>query len=97
MADISERLIDVYWNNSITKKYSTNLLITALDNKNVLIDIISKTSSSDIIIQSINTVNSSDNFMFDIVVLTPNIEKLNKFINDLEMLEKIIRVERIIK
>ena len=97
MTEVSERLIDVYWNNSITKKYSTNLLITALDNKNVLIDIISKTSSSDIIIQSINTVSSSDNFMFDIVVLTPNIEKLNKFINDLEMLEKIIRVERIIK
>ena len=97
MMEVSERLIDVYWNDSITKKYSTNLLITALDNKNVLIDIISKTSSSDIVIQSINTVNSSDNFMFDIVVLTPNIEKLNKFINDLEMLEKIIRVERIIK
>ena len=97
MTDISERIIDVYWNDSINKKYSTNLLITALDNKNVLIDIISKTSSSDIIIQSINTINSSDNFMFDIVVLTPNLEKLNKFINDLEMLEKIIRVERIIK
>ena len=97
MTEVSERLIDVYWNNSITKKYSTNLLITALDNKNVLIDIISKTSSSDIVIQSINTVNNSDNFMFDIVVLTPNLEKLNKFINDLEMLEKIIRVERIIK
>ena len=28
---------------------------------------------------------------------TINLEKLNKFINDLEMLEKIIRVERIIK
>jgi hypothetical protein len=35
--------------------------------------------------------------MFDIVVLTPNLERLNKFINDLEMLEKIVRVERIIK
>ena len=35
--------------------------------------------------------------MFDITVLVPNLEKLNKFINDLEMLEKIIRVERIIK
>ena len=97
MTEVSERLIDVYWNNSITKKYSTNLLITALDNKNVLIDIISKTSSSDIVIQSINTINNSDNFMFDIIVLTPNLEKLNKFINDLEMLDKIIRVERIIK
>ena len=97
ISEIDERLIDVSWNSVITKKYSTNILVYALDNKNVLIDIISKTSSSDIVIQSINTVNSTDNFLFDIVVLVPNIEKLNKFINDLEMLEKIIKVERIIK
>ena len=97
ISEIEERLIDVSWNNVINKKYATNILVSALDNKNVLIDIISKTSSSDIIIQSINTVNSTDNFMFDIVVLTPNLERLNKFINDIEMLDKIIRVERIIK
>ena len=32
-----------------------------------------------------------------LVLLVANIEKLNKFINDLEMLDKIIKVERIIK
>ncbi len=97
ISEIEERLIDVSWNDVINKKYSTNILVHALDNKSVLIDIISKTSSSDIIVQSINTINSSDNFLFDIVVLVSNTEKLNKFINDLEMLDKIIRVERIIK
>jgi len=100
ISEIDERLIDVSWNDVLSKKYYTNILVHAFkstDNKNVLIDIISKTSSSDILIQSINTINNSDNFIFDIVLLVPNLEKLNKFINDLEMLEKVIRVERIIK
>ena len=97
VSEIEERLIDVAWNNILNKKYYTNILVHCLENKNVLIDIIAKTSSSDITIQSINTIQSGDNTMFDIVVLVPDREKLNKFINDLEMLEKIFKVERIIK
>ena len=79
------------------KKYATNLLIYALENKNVLIDIISKTSSSDIVVQSINTINSTNGYMFDIMVLVSDKERLLKFINDLEMLENITKVERLIK
>ena len=97
ISEIDERIIDVKWNESINKKYNTNLLVYANENKNVLIDIISKTSSSDIVVQSINTINSSGSFMFDIMVLVPNKEKLLKFINDLEMLENITKVERLIK
>lgn len=97
VSDIEERLIDVKWNDTTNKKYSTNILVCASNNKNVLIDIISKTSSSDIIVQSINTINTSEDFMFNITVLVPNKEKLLKFINDLEMLDSIIKVERLIK
>jgi len=97
ISEIEERLIDVKWNENLNKKYSTNILVCASNNKNVLIDIISKTSSSDIVVQSINTINSSEDYMFDISVLVPDKEKLIKFINDLEMLENIIRVERLIK
>ena len=97
ISELEERLINVKWNETLEKKYSTNILVCATNNKNVLIDIISKTSSSDIIIQSINTINTSEEYMFDIMILVPNKEKLLKFINDLEMLESIIRVERLIK
>jgi len=100
VSELDKRLIDVSWNDSIDKKYSNNILFYSLkinNNKNILIDIISKTSSSDIIIQSINTIVTEDDYMFDINLLVPNKEKLLKFINDLEMLEKITRVERLIK
>ncbi len=97
VSELDERLIDVKWNAIVDKKYSTSILINATDNKTVLIDIISKTSSSDVVIQSINTINTSEDYMFDITVLVPNKEKLIKFMNDLEMIEKITHVERLIK
>ena len=100
ISELDERLIDVSWNESIDKKYVTRILIHSLklnNNKNLLIDIISKTSSSDVIIQSINNINTEDDNLFNIKVLVPNKEKLLKFINDLEMLEGITSVERLIK
>ena len=97
ISELTERLIEVRWNDTLEKKYSTNILVRATNNKNVLIDIISKTSSSDILVQSINTINSSEDYMFDITVLVQDKERLLKFINDLEMLDSIIRVERLIK
>ena len=66
-------------------------------NRNVLIDIISKTSSSDVIIQSINNVNNIDVSMYEISILVSNKEKLEKFMNDLSMIEDIVYVERVIK
>ncbi|MBE6139767.1 MAG: bifunctional (p)ppGpp synthetase/guanosine-3',5'-bis(diphosphate) 3'-pyrophosphohydrolase [Firmicutes bacterium] len=100
ISELDKRLIDVSWNEEIDKKYSTNILVHTLkisNNKNILIDIISKTSSSDVVIQSINTISTDDDYMFDITLLVPNKERLLKFINDLEMLDSITRVERIIK
>ena len=97
ISDELERLIDVSWNSDIKNKYSTNILVHALNNKNVLIDLISKTSSSDITVQSINTLDSKDEFLYEITILVENLEKLTKFINDLETLPNITFVERIIK
>ena len=101
ISELDERLIDVRWNEMKDKKYSTNILVHTLKvkdpNKNILIDIIAKTSSSDIVIQNINLINANDDNMIDINLLVPTKEKLLKFINDIEMLEDVINVERLIK
>ena len=97
VSELEERLIDVNWNSETTKKYPTNILIHAMDNKNILLDIISKTSNTDITVQSINTVNSNNNYIYDITVLITDKDKLMKFINDIRMIPNIIDVERVIK
>lgn len=97
VSDLEERIIDVKWNQVTAKKYPTNILVHALDSKNILLDIISKTSNTDITVQSINTINSNNNFMYDITILITDKDKLIKFISDIKMIPNIIDVERIIK
>ena len=94
ISDLQQRFIEVNWNDNITKKYPTSLLIRAINNKNVLMEIIAKTSNSDITVESIKTISSSDDCLYDITILVENKEKLNKYINDLEMLSNILSVER---
>ena len=91
--DIDERLINVKWNNKITKKYATDILVytNTFDN---LLDIITKASTSNIIIDSISTINKSDYKVYDMTVLVENKEKLDKFLNDLLNLKFVQKVER---
>ena len=91
--DIDERLINVKWNDNVTKKYPSDILVytNTFDN---LLDIITKASSSGIIIDSISTINKSDYKVYNMTVLVENKEKLEKFINDLLNLKFVQKVER---
>ena len=98
MEQVEERVISVHWNETVSKKYHTSLLIEAENTKNVLLDIISKTSSGEIIVDSINTLKrSGDTSLIEVTIRVSNLEKLTKFIHDLESLKHIITVERLIK
>jgi len=91
--DIDERLINVKWNNNITKKYATSILVYTNSYDNLL-EIITKASSNNIIIDSITTINKSDYKVYDMTVLVENKDKLEKFMNDLMNLSFIQKVER---
>ncbi len=95
--ELAERIIDVKWNAEITKRYPTNLLIHTLENDNLLLDIISKTSNNNISVQSINTFHNDDGITYDIIVLVEDKDKLDKFINDLEQLPNVLEVQRLIR
>ena len=97
ISDSVERIIEVKWNNKIEHKYSTDILITASENNNLLINIINKTSNNDITIQSINNLTTSSRYMFNINILVDNVEKLDKFINEVNNINGVMNVERIIK
>ena len=98
VSELEERLIEVNWNTKISKKYSTTLLIRASESKNILLDVVSNTSNSDITIQSINSLSQSkDEYVFEITVMVDCKESLVKFMNDINSLQKINSIERIIK
>lgn len=97
ISELEERIIDVMWNNNITKKYGTDIIVKANDNQDLLLSIISKTSGSDITIQSINTVNNNNRYIVNLNILVESSEKLNKFMNELMNISNITSVERDIK
>jgi GTP pyrophosphokinase len=90
-----ERLINVVWNKTTTKKYPVDLLITATKTENILVEIISKTTNNNIIVSSVNTL--SENTKYKLGIQVENIELLNKFISELKSIPNIQTIERLIK
>ncbi|MCM1370475.1 MAG: bifunctional (p)ppGpp synthetase/guanosine-3',5'-bis(diphosphate) 3'-pyrophosphohydrolase [Clostridium sp.] len=90
-----ERIIDVYWNDIITNKYSATLLVQAEIDNNLLINIISKANSLNVSVNNINTLKKDGNFVYKITVLLESIEKLNKFMNEINNINSVLKVNRI--
>lgn len=95
--DLEERTISVKWNQTIEKRYPTNLIIKTLKNDNLLLDIISKTSNHNLTIQSIYNYNSQENNTYDITVLVDNKENLKKFMIEISSISNVTLCERHIK
>jgi len=91
--DLDERLINVKWNEYLTKKFSTDILIYTNTNDNLL-DIITKASTNNIVIDSVNTITKSEFKIYFLTILVENTEKLEKFQRELNSLKFVEKVER---
>lgn len=91
--DLDERLINVKWNDNLNKKYPTDLLIYTNED-DILLDIITKASSNDVVIDSIFTLNKSSLKVLSVTVLVKNIEVLAKFCKDLYNIGSVVKIER---
>ena len=91
--DLDERLINVKWNDNLNKKYPTDLLIYTNED-DILLDIITKASSNDVVIDSIFTLNKSSLKVLLVTVLVKNIEVLDKFCKDLYNIGSVVKIER---
>lgn len=94
--DLDDRLVSVKWNNELSKKYFTDLIIHTNTSDNLL-DIITKASLNHITIDSISTINKSEYKVYRLTILVENTEKLNKFVTDLSNLSFTLKVERLLK
>ena len=97
VSELEERIIDVSWNNVTTKKYPTTILVHASSEENVLLNVIAKTSNSNITVESVKNISTADNYLFHITVLVENKEMLLKYMNDIHAIPNIMDVERLIK
>lgn len=97
ISDVEERIISVHWNEVTKKRYPTTILVHSLEEKNVLLELIAKMSNADIQMQTMNHLQSSNHFLYEVVVLVDSLEKLNKFMDEIKSIPNILDVERIVK
>ena len=97
VASLDERIIAVSWNENIKNKYLSTIIVRALTEDNLLLEIVSKTSGTETKVQSIVNIAKGKNVGYEITVTVSNLETLTKFIHDIESMSKVISVERVIK
>lgn len=97
IANTDERIISVEWNNNSNNKYQTSIIVKTEKSTNFLVNMISKASSENITIKTINVVNNTDYQSYDLIVLVENTEKLQNFLNDLYQMKEVMEVERLIR
>ena len=95
LKNMEDRLINVSWSKKSESKFPANIRIFSSKNDNLLLDIITKSSGLNINITNINTTINDDKNIYDLVVMVENIEKLNKYIDNLKQIKDIIDVQRI--
>lgn len=97
VASLEERMIDITWNEDAEQKYTATLLVRALSDEHLLLDIISKTAGSDHAIQSFVNLGKGKNISYEITVSVNHKDKLEKLMHDIESLKNVISVERVIR
>lgn len=95
--DVDDRIIPIEWNPNSTNKYKTSIVIKMEKKDNTLVNIISKASSSNVTVESINLVNNSEYQTYNLVVLVENVTKLKSFLNELYQMKEVVEVERLIQ
>lgn len=95
--DVDDRIIPIEWNSNSVNRYKTSVVIKMEKKDNVLVNIISKASSSNVTVESINLVNNSDYQTYNLVVLVENVTKLKNFLNELYQMKEVVEVERLIQ
>ena len=91
----SERIIEAAWEENIDSRYTAKLKVYIEDIGDILLNIITLSTKSEIIIDSINLINRNKELFYDISCKVKNIESLNNFIDDIKTIRSVKSVERI--
>ena len=73
------------------------MIYLLIKKEDLLLNIIAKTTKSDVTIRTINTYTNKEDNVYEITLLVEAKENLVKFMTDLRQMKNIIDVERLIK
>ena len=88
-------MIDVSWNDTNDAYYFTDILVSTINNKNYLYDIVSLAKEKDIYIDAVSNKEEDNLTKYKITLKIKNIKELDNLINALNMCSYVIKVERV--
>ena len=91
----TNRLIEVNWNDTNSTYYFTDILISTINNKNYLYDIVSLAKEKDIYIDAVSSKEEDNLTKYKITLKIKNTKELDNLINALNMCSYVIKVERV--
>ena len=94
ITELTDRIIDAKWNYESDKKYVCNVVIHADKKENLLLDIITKTTSLNIGVKSVNTISSVDYNTYDIDILVSDKNALENYLTIINQIPNVNSVER---
>ncbi|HEY8364737.1 MAG TPA: bifunctional (p)ppGpp synthetase/guanosine-3',5'-bis(diphosphate) 3'-pyrophosphohydrolase [Haloplasmataceae bacterium] len=94
-----ERVIEVFWSDNLdSRKYELDLLITAFNRKNILMDIINTINSLNVNLIGIHAnVDKDSTIKVKLKIMIENVDRLNQLALNLKKVKDIYFVERINK
>lgn len=93
--DVNDRLIDAYWEDNINKSYNVHLKVILSDLNDIMLQIITLSSSKGISIEGIKLVSKNKSNYYDINCKVKSINDLNIFIDELKNINCVKCVERV--
>ena len=97
LSNMEDRMVSVRWNDEIKTKYLTTIIVTLKKYDKAMLEIMQKASVSNISIDTMKTLNKSDNLIYEIDLWVRSLEHLNNFIRDISALKYIYEVVRVMK
>ncbi|MDD6879608.1 MAG: bifunctional (p)ppGpp synthetase/guanosine-3',5'-bis(diphosphate) 3'-pyrophosphohydrolase [bacterium] len=97
LANLDDRMINVKWNETIKGKYNTPIVIYSKPSDKALVDIVQKASLLSVGINSIKTVNGSEETIYEVDLNISDSRQLNKLMKELINIKYINNVMRFIK
>lgn len=93
--DVNDRLIDAYWEDNINKSYNVHLKVILSNLNDIMLQIITLSSSKGISIEGIKLVSKNKSNYYDINCKVKSINDLNIFIDELKNINCVKCVERV--
>ena len=94
---LEDRMINVSWSDNPTSKYLSSILVTTNKNDKAMLEIMQKASVSNISIDNIKTLSRTDIVIYEIDLWVKTLDRLNNFMRDINGLNYVISVERVMK